>query len=189
MVYYVDMNDEPTLDALLKDNPTEIDVELRDLKEVLAEAVVDDHVAARVEEKDGAFVVHIARFLSDRLLGQIRAFNEKQGLPKQASLYDGEEDADEVEAEAAPAKRKKRFTPITVSDEGLELIEAVSVDATNAEGAWTSDAEVRIDKKGHAVRDGVKTEGILDGTITSAKRPLRLRVRNIAGDEAVVVLS
>ena len=69
------------------------------------------------------------------------------------------------------------------SEEGLELIEWVSVDCTAAQGPWHADSEVKIDRLGYAARDGVKTETLWDGTIRCGQRPLRLKIRNICGDE------
>jgi adenine-specific DNA-methyltransferase len=45
-----------------------------------------------------------------------------------------------------------------------------------------------FDKKGFVIRNGEKTRGLWDGTIRSKKKPLRLKVRNIAGDESIIKL-
>lgn len=81
------------------------------------------------------------------------------------------------------ATAKKPFKPIEISEEGLELIEYLSVDCTTAEGEWHSDGEIKIDKLGYVIRNGVKTKEFWDGTVRSDKRPLRLKIRNICGDE------
>jgi len=83
---------------------------------------------------------------------------------------------------------KKNFKPIAVSEEGLELIECVSLDCTASEGVWHADAEVFIDRNGFVVKDGRATNRFWDGTISSERKPLRIRVRNIAGDEATKVV-
>ena len=49
--------------------------------------------------------------------------------------------------------------------------------------------EVKIDKKGFVIQDGKKTKSFWGARITSAKKPLRLRVRNIAGDESTLPVS
>ena len=72
--------------------------------------------------------------------------------------------------------------------EDLELIEWVNLDCTSAEGAWRSDTEIKIDKKGFVTRNGQKTKMFWDATITSDRKPLRLKIRNIAGDESVLCL-
>ncbi len=182
IVYYVDVDDLNALQEWEQEsNPTQIEVELRDLKEVLSEAVMEDHVEASVEEVDGAFVVTVEAFVSDRLIQAIEAFNQKKDLPRQASLYDGT-DQDEKE------KAFREAGGLTLSDEGLEGVEAVFVDAANAEGAWHTDAEVRIDKKGYVILNGEQTKDFWDGTVTVDKKPLRLKVRSILGDETVVPL-
>lgn len=211
VVYFVDRGDDlDAQDAALAENPTEVAVELRDLKALLAEAVVDDTATATVSGSDAeGYTVSLDRYASHRLHEQIAAFNQKGALPQQASLYDdgADDGADggadgDAETPAAAKARKKAATPITLSDDGLELVEAVSLDCTNAEGPWTSDAEVRIDKKGHASGDGLAplpaatgkgakkaARAYWDGTVRAARRPLRLRVRNVAGDEVIVPLS
>lgn len=83
------------------------------------------------------------------------------------------------------ASTKKPYKPIEISEEGLELIEYLSVDCTSAEGVWHSDSEIKIDKNGYVIRNGVKTKEFWDGRICSEKKPLRLKIRNICGDETV----
>ena len=66
------------------------------------------------------------------------------------------------------------------------MIEWVSVDCTHAQGAWQSDAEIKIDKKGFVLKDGVKTKTFWDAHLQSAQKPLRLKIRSIAGDESIL---
>ena len=92
-------------------------------------------------------------------------------------------DEDENSAEESGDNGKiGNFIPIKISDTGLELIELISLDCTDCEGVWHSDTELKIDKKGFVIRDGKKTKEFWDGMISSAKKPLRMKVRNIAGD-------
>ena len=79
----------------------------------------------------------------------------------------------------------KKFKPIIISEEGLELIEWLSVDCTATEGEWHSDSEIKIDKLGFVIKNGTKTKDFWDGTIKSETKPLRLKIRNICGDETV----
>ena len=60
--------------------------------------------------------------------------------------------------------------------------------AANATGIWQSDTEIKIDKLGYMIQNGQKTKTFWDAKIASKMKPLRLKVRNIAGDESVVVL-
>ena len=85
----------------------------------------------------------------------------------------------------AQARPKKPFKPIEISEEGLELIEYLSLDCTAADDAWHSDSEIKIDKLGYVVRNGEKTKEFWDGAIRSEKKPLRLKIRNICGDETM----
>ncbi len=70
-----------------------------------------------------------------------------------------------------------------MSDDGLELIEFVSLDChhVNETDAWRADEEIKIDKKGFVIRNGEKTKEVWNGSIQSRTKPLRLKVRNIAG--------
>ncbi|MEI8363133.1 MAG: site-specific DNA-methyltransferase, partial [Betaproteobacteria bacterium] len=88
--------------------------------------------------------------------------------------------------EETPKKAKKKFVPIVISDDGLELIELVSLDCKNQDGEWHSTTEIKIDKLGYMVKDGAKTKQFWDGKITANQKPLRLKVRNISGDETII---
>ena len=111
-------------------------------------------------------------FHSDRVKRKVDEFNlkgEQQTLKKKA---DG---------------KKARFVPIKLSDEGLETIEWLSVDCATAEktATWHSDMEIRIEKAGTATINGKKTSNYWDGTILSENKPLRLKIRNVCGDETI----
>ncbi|MBQ1836178.1 MAG: site-specific DNA-methyltransferase, partial [Paludibacteraceae bacterium] len=75
------------------------------------------------------------------------------------------------------------FKQIEISPNGLELIEFLSLDCTANEGEWHSDSEIKIDKLGYVIKNGQKTKTFWDATIHSEKKPLRLKIRNICGDE------
>ena len=51
---------------------------------------------------------------------------------------------------------KKAFKPIEISEDGLELIEFLSLDCTAADGKWYSDSEIKIDKLGYVIRTARK---------------------------------
>lgn len=165
VVFYVDMVDEAELREFIDEhNDTGIEIELRDLKPLLADVMNEDEFAFEVSQGGDNLLetwrTSIASYTSDRLEGKISEYNEKGIL-----------------------QGKKSFKPIAISEEGLELIECVSLDCTAAEGIWHADTEVYIDRNGFVVKDGRATEQFWDGSIGSEKRPLRIRVRNIAGDE------
>lgn len=169
IVYYVDISDPEEIRNFIKNNTTtDKEIELRDLKEVLDDVVAEDYAEFSCQQmQDGLFAgyrIEISKFASDRVYDKIHAYNEK-GI--------------------ANTNEKKKFTPITISDTGLELIEFLSLDCTATEGIWHSDSEIKIDKLGYVIRDGVKTKEFWDGAITSDKQPLRLKIRNICGDETV----
>ncbi|MBC8135185.1 MAG: site-specific DNA-methyltransferase [Fibrella sp.] len=193
IVYYVDIYDRPAVKKFIKENNLSgVEIELRDLKEILDDVVLNDVIEYTQRDAMGGNEVEITHFASDRLQAKIDEYNQKKGLTGKAktSLLETDSDAvDDAEPEGdAPPPKKAPFKPIQVSPNGLELIEWVSLDCTNAEGAWHSDAEIKINKKGFVTRDGVKTKAFWDAKIVCAKQPLRLKVRNIAGDETVVAV-
>ena len=87
-------------------------------------------------------------------------------------------------------QKGKDFVPLEISEEGLETIEWISLDCTNSEYnvPWHSDEEIKIDRLGYVIRNGVKTKEFWDATISSDQQPLRLKIRNICGDETIYIL-
>jgi adenine-specific DNA-methyltransferase len=92
---------------------------------------------------------------------------------------------DLIQKSFANSTEKKPYKPITISDNGLELIEFISLDCISNEGKWHSDSEIKIDKLGYVIFNGTKTKDFWDGTIKSDKKPFRIKIRNICGDETV----
>ncbi len=66
----------------------------------------------------------------------------------------------------------------------------LSLDCTSAgkKEPWHSDSEIKIDRLGFVIRNGKKTNSFRDGNITAADRPLRLKIRNIRGDDSIFCL-
>lgn len=185
IVYYIDIEKKEDIEKFIRDyNDTGIAIELRDLKVVLGEVVTDDQAEfSCAKDRDGlleVWKVEIDRFLSDRVRGRIDTYNQKG---KAGALV--KENADEAESDEAP---KKKFKPIRISEDGLELVEALSLDCTADKGLWHSDSEVKIDKLGYVIRNGLKTKEFWDGAITSEKQPKRLKIRNICGDETIFAI-
>ena len=178
IVYYVDITSEEEIYKFINEDksvPKDF-VELRDLKVVLDDVVAEDYAEYKVErateelcgqkiEKEG-FDIEITKFVSDRVLQKIYDFNAKN----------------------MGADKKKKFNPISISKEGLETIEYLSVDCTSAEGEWHSDAEIKIDKLGYVILNGQKTKNFWDAKIYAPKQPLRLKIRNICGDETIFAI-
>ncbi len=169
IVYYIDITDETEIRKFIaEDDSTTVEIELRDLKAILDDVIIGDHVEFRCEENTatllGGYAITIDKFISDRVMSKITEFNQKAALN---------------------SSEKKPYKPIIISDEELELIEFISVDCTSAEGEWHSDSEIKIDKLGYVVRNGVKTKEFWDCRITSDNKPFRIKIRNICGDETV----
>lgn len=166
IVYYIDIDDQKALQKFIKENnATEIEVELKDLKNLLHEIVIEDIVEFKTTKTKDGYETEITKFISDRLIQKINEFNQKGNLQ---SLTKG-----------------KKFEPISISEEGLELIELIALDCENTEGQWHSSTEIKIDKLGYVIKDGTKTKGFWDGKITSDKKPKRIKIRNISGDETI----
>lgn len=177
IVYYIDITDEREIKRFIKEHrDVLIDVELRDLKNVLDSIVLEDDVRYDVSQIQGEgemfkkWQVSINSFFSDRVSCKINEYN--------------------LERQQQVLKTGKPFTPVTLSEEGLEMIEFLSLDTTEASPSapWHSNSEIFITQDGRVRRNGVDTDTLWDGTITSEERPLRLKIRNICGDETVYVL-
>ena len=176
IVYYIDITDRDEIEQFIKEqnNQTTIEIELRDLKQVLDEVVVEDESEWELTEtQDNLFKgwkVELKSFHSDRVLRKIEEVNMKG---QQQSIAKG-----------------KTFKPIEISDEGLETIEWLSLDCSTDDkhAPWHSDAEVKIDRLGYVILNGKKTQDFWDATIKCDQKPLRMKIRNICGDESVFVL-
>ena len=167
IVYYIDITSEEEIHKFIQNNDsTTVEIELRDLKTILDDVVIGDyaefHVAETHDDLHSGWTVFVDKFLSDRVMQKIFEFNAKAHMN---------------------ATAKKPFKPIEISEEGLELIEYLSVDCTALKGEWHSDSEIKIDKLGYVIRNGAKTKDFWNGSIRSDKKPLRLKIRNICGDE------
>ncbi len=169
IVYYVDITDEAEIRKFIaEDDSTTVEIELRDLKTILDDVIIGDyaefHCEKNAETLLGEYMLTIDKFISDRVLSKISEFNQKAALN---------------------SSDKKPYKPIVISDDGLELIEFISVDCTSADGEWHSDSEIKIDKLGHIIKNGSKTKEFWNGKISCEKQPLRLKIRNICGDETI----
>lgn len=167
IVYYVDITSKEEIEKVISDDDsTMVKIELRDLKTILDDVVVEDYVEFHTEENQGdllgGYNIIIDKFASDRVQGEILEFNNKNAL-----------------------NSKKEFKQIIISEDALELIEFLSVDCTATDGEWHSDSEIKIDKLGYVIRNGEKTKEFWDGKIYSENKPLRLKIRNICGDETI----
>ena len=181
IVYYIDITDRGEIEQFIRDqnDQTTIEIELRDLKQVLDDVVIEDEAEWEISEtKDSLWAgwkLEIKNFHSDRVLRKIEEVNLK-----------GKQQAMQQKAKG----KEKKFTPISISDEGLETIEWISLDCTNADKQtpWHSDAEIKIDRLGYVIRNGIKTQDFWDATIQCEQKPLRMKIRNICGDETIFVL-
>lgn len=163
IVYYIDIEDKKAIDNFIKEqNDTEIEIEFRDLKQLLSEVVIGDEVDYEIKDNE----VGIKHFASDRVQQKIDGYNDKM--------------------QAQAIKKNEEYNPLTISNEGLELIEFISLDCTNNEGSWTSDSEIKVEKNNYVTINGEKTKFYWNGKIAFIKKPLRMKIRNICGDETII---
>lgn len=186
VVYYIDIADPEACEQWLAEhNPSGIAVELRDLKPLLSEVVLGDELKATCTasaaeagqvEQSGGWQVRIERYYSSYLDRKL-----KEQLAKK-----------KIQPSAAHKPQQLAELPAGLTSDGLECIEWLSVDCVGAQGAWTSNMEAKIDSKNRLWLAGVKQTTAWDGTLAvpaSCGQPLRLRVRNVAGDEITVNLA
>jgi len=111
------------------------------------------------------YVVEIKRFASSYLKSKIDEYNAKK---VKKDLLD-----EEVEK-----KGQNKFTPIKISNDGLELIESVQFDTIlRTDGVWASNLDLE-DKAG--IKEKIKGSYQLD------TNKFRIKIRNIAGDEIII---
>ena len=168
VVYYIDIEDEDELNNFINEkNYTQVKIELKDMKRLLDEMVSPDEFEYKIDATKDGFVVTITNMHSDYLVQKIAAHNQKR-------------DVNNTETK-----------PIVISNKGLELIERVAVDTAKKSGTWHSDYEVRISKEGTAIIEEKDTKDHWKGTIKlpkGIKKPKRIKVRSIAGDETIVAV-
>lgn len=183
IIYYVDVEEINELRQFIEaeNQQTLIQFELRDLKQVLDEVIMEDEAEWDLQEaKDSlglsmGWKLQLKSFHSDRVAKKVHDFNEKGVLQANKKRASG---------------KSANFSKIKLSNEGLETIEWASVDCVNAEknAPWHSDMEVKIEKMGTVTINGKKTQDYWDASIVSDDKPLRLKIRNICGDETIFVL-
>ena len=169
--------DQAYIDKRLRDSKrTALKVELISLNQLLEKkaaglftpdsAIVDVKATGK-----GKWEVTIQQFFSGYLHNKIEEFNAKRGKKTRHDLHEGDED----EKTAAVSTR---FTPVAISESGLELIESIQFDTTlRADGVWISNPDLE-DKAGAKQR--------IKGTYKLPSHKFRMKIRNIAGDEIIV---
>ena len=77
-----------------------------------------------------------------------------------------------------------------MSESGLEAVEWISLDCDSADhdAEWHSSEEIFIGPDSYISINGSKTREFWDGKIQSADKPLRVKIRNICGDESIFML-
>ena len=174
IIYYIDVEDFEDINKFIKeDNSTLVEIEFKDLKEYLDDIVAEDYAEYTINKvsKDlsGAeYQISIEKFISDRVIQKIEKYN--QNIINQSTKSD------------------KKISPINISGNGLELIEYISIDCSNDNGFWKSDTEIKIDKDSKVILNGKKTKEYWNGKINSIDKPLRMKIRNICGDENIYIL-
>lgn len=181
-IYYINKIDDSELEKEERHADPRIKIVKEPLRPYLAETIELDKARwdGPRQEQDGCFQrwrIDLRWFFSDRVAQKIRDYNEVS-LAQVNKYNEKHPDA------------QKTFTPLRISEEGLETIEMVSLDCTSSDSQeWHADAEIKIDAKtSRMIVGGVKTQKFWQGYIVSDERPLRMKIRNICGDETIFVL-
>ena len=183
-VFYIDVDD---LDEIKRFCDTEnyfpIKIDFEDLKPKLDNFIMADDARWTLSEvSEGMFKVWqvaIDSFHCERVIKKIDEYNLKM--------------QEQIATAAEDEKKKKQFTPMTISAEGLECIEWLSLDCTSPEeqDEWHSDVELKIETDSHVrYNNGEKSQNYWDGTIRTLdeRKPFRMKIRNICGDETIFLL-
>lgn len=181
-IYFINKIDDAELEKEERHADPRIKIVKEPLRPYLAQTIELDKARwdGPREVQDGCFIrwrIDLKWFFSDRVVKKIKDYNEISLA--QVNKHN----------EKNPDSRKT-FTPLRISEEGLETIEMVSLDCTSADSPeWHADAEIKIDAKtSRMIINGVKTQKFWQGYIVSDERPLRMKIRNICGDETIFVL-
>lgn len=181
-IYYINKIDDTELEKEERHADPRIKIVKKPLRPYLAQTIELDKARwdGPREEQDGCFRrwrIDLNWFFSDRVAKKIKDYNE---ISLAQVNKHNEKNPDNL----------KTFTPLRISEEGLETIEMVSLDCTSADSPeWHADAEIKIDaKSSRMIINGVKTQKFWKGYIVSEERPLRMKVRNICGDETIFML-
>lgn len=184
-VYYIDVENLQEIQQFIEtENYHLIKIDLHDLKPKLDNFIMADDARWKLTEvKEGMFdvwQVSIDSYFCDRVIKKIEEYNLKTQEQWQNATDD--------------ERKRKPLNLIKISPEGLETIEWLSLDCTSAEGQdeWHSDVELKIETDSHVrYNNGEKSQNYWDGTIRTLddRKPLRLKIRNICGDETIFSLS
>lgn len=170
--YYIDIDNRKQIDAYIaQHNTTLIEIDFRDLKIILDNLVAQDEAEFSVKESNDGVLskweVEVISFVSDRVKRKIDDYNYKAAL-----------------------NARGEHQPVLLSESGLEAVEWISLDCVSADlnAEWTSSEEIRIEPDSYITINGISTRNFWDGKIQSNDRPLRVKIRNICGDESVFIL-
>ena len=169
---------------------TQLKVELVSLNELLdrkaASLFSPDSAVLNVQPagKKGVWEVTVRQYFSPYLKAKIDEFNAKRGRKNGGALLEtngngegngnGEDNGNGEEA----AKPAAPFQPVSISEDGLELIEAVQFDtALREDGVWTSNP---------ALEDKAGPKAKIKGRYAVAAKAFKVKFRNIAGDEIIL---
>lgn len=167
---------------------TQLKVELVSLNELLdrkaASLFTPDSAVLDVQPAGkGQWDVTVKQYFSPYLKAKIDEFNAKRGKKNGGELIEangngnGEENGNgETNGNGEEAaKPSVPFKRVTISDTGLELIEAVQFDTTlRKDGVWVSN---------RALEDKAGPKEKIKGHYTVTAKAFKVKFRNIAGDE------
>lgn len=96
VVHYVDIDDAKAVQTYIDEAPTDITVDLRGLKAVLDDVVLNDEVDYAVAEAEGQWTLTVERFRSDRPMQKIDDYNARRGDAKRGVVRAGTADGGSI---------------------------------------------------------------------------------------------
>lgn len=85
IVYYIDITDEAKIRKFIADDDsTTVEIELRDLKAILDDIIIGDHVEFHLDQINdtlfGGYAITIDKFMSDRVIWDCRITSDNKPL-------------------------------------------------------------------------------------------------------------
>jgi len=152
--------------SIKQSGKTTIKVELVSLDDLLEQKrdslFAPDNADVEIKKENGKFKVQIKKYFSPYLKAKIDEFNSKKVKKGQQQELKGKENTNKIK----------------ISDNGLELIEAIQFDTKlRKDGVWESNLNLE-DKAG--IKEKIKGVYFFD------KGKFKMKIRNIAGDEITI---
>lgn len=157
----IDIDQKYVNKAVKQAKKTSIKVELLSLDDLLEEKadllLGEDTAEISMTKENGKYKVEIKQYFSPYLKTKIDDFNAKR--------------------KATAFKKQQEYTPLELSESGLEMIESVQFDTTLKKDIWTSNLNLE---------DKADVKSKVKGIYNLDTDKFEIKIRNIAGDELII---